>query len=348
MREINETSTTAYADGHNVPVCRQKAFLMEVNRLYPSLWKSIDKLRAGRKQTPFSWPDWCFCPLIVYKALFDIDPDIKLNKEETDYRAALLLALCAWRVTQGIYRFDATLQEEIIATSIDEILPYEIFYQIPEWCVYIETPGMIYDTSPLFGYWACLSPDFKGETLILCLFLDLDNFLFPIAIPLGNWSLQEAIYRAILKSDLNLEEQTNSLKKNLQPLIALLLYLCSTSGEIGTGEKRPSNPKPKKTKSGLRIFPPDQPTVWDVGIRIGAALRKAYKDTDTQKMEVDPITGRARPRPHVRRAHWHTYLSGEKRSQRLVKWQPPIFVRVDNADNLPVVIHPVSPSLHHD
>jgi len=48
-----------------------------------------------------------------------------------------------------------------------------------------------------------------------------------------------------------------------------------------------------------------------------------------------------RPRAHIRRAHWHTYLVGAGRSERRLKWLPPIPVNVDDPESLPAVIRQV-------
>jgi DNA-binding transcriptional regulator YiaG len=59
-------------------------------------------------------------------------------------------------------------------------------------------------------------------------------------------------------------------------------------------------------RAGWRLFPADGIRTWDVGVRLGAALRKAYAADQTGQPQGD----RAGVRGHVRRAHWHTYLSG--------------------------------------
>lgn len=111
----------------------------------------------------------------------------------------------------------------------------------------------------------------------------------------------------------------------------------------------PSNPAPRRSGAGSwMLHPASGPTEWDVGTRIGAALRTAYQR--------EQLGGTAAPtgrhvRPHVRRAHWHTILLGprlrdgelvpaEKR-QRDLRWMPPIAVNVDDLDALPATIRPV-------
>jgi hypothetical protein len=121
----------------------------------------------------------------------------------------------------------------------------------------------------------------------------------------------------------------------------LLLYICSENADVSKPDHAVTRAsvKPVKTKTGLRIFPPDLPRVWDVGVRIGAALRRA-RTVD----EANETAGGShqRPRPHVRRAHWHTYRIGPKRAGTTLKWLPPIAVNIDDPDALPAVIRPVT------
>ncbi len=48
-------------------------------------------------------------------------------------------------------------------------------------------------------------------------------------------------------------------------------------------------------------------------------------------------------RPHVRRAHWHTFLTGPRSGEQtpILKWLPPIPINVDNPGELPVVVRDV-------
>lgn len=119
-------------------------------------------------------------------------------------------------------------------------------------------------------------------------------------------------------------------RERLSPLLSILLYLCSKTAEYRAGgETKPSKPKyaePSKTKSGWRLFAPERAKVWYVGERLGDAIRQAYEVED----QAEAIPGHhARPRPHVRRAHWHTYWLGSKdiasplRRPEL-RWLPPI------------------------
>jgi hypothetical protein len=70
------------------------------------------------------------------------------------------------------------------------------------------------------------------------------------------------------------------------PLVSLVLYVCSQASEIGEPGRQPHRPEAKRTKRGLQHFPADKPTTWDVGVRLGAALRRAYQTEQSTLMAV--------------------------------------------------------------
>lgn len=116
-----------------------------------------------------------------------------------------------------------------------------------------------------------------------------------------------------------------------------------------TGAERPANPAPKRTKRGWRLFPAERVTTWDVGVRLGAALRRAHHAAETGGSGDGT---HASPRGHVRRAHWHGFRSGPMKtpagdvipaaSRRFdLRWLPPIPVNLETLDDLPATIRPV-------
>jgi hypothetical protein len=107
--------------------------LQAIARRYPGLWPLVDRIRAGRGRDLDDWPDWCFMPLAGAHAIVSRHPQPAVAD------IGVIGALAAWRVTQGIYRFDPTTHEALASTPL-ETLPVEALYRLPEWCVYLETP----------------------------------------------------------------------------------------------------------------------------------------------------------------------------------------------------------------
>lgn len=325
--------------------CRPRNHLAAAGKLYPDAWKIIDGFRSNKGQRGLpDWPDLCFCPLAGAYAVVSeggfLSPELAGD-------VGRLGALAAWRVTQGIYRFDETLYQSLIETPVTGDIPVEVLHRLPEWCVYIETPGMAFFDSNLYGFFAHLEYDVNTGRRELRLLIDSEEALAPIPLHLIG-DLDTALDEMARESRRQsvrfglpaVGNVTPDLRPVVEPLLSLLLYLSSQNAEIGDGARQPAYPRPKRTKQGWRLFPPDKPTTWGVGVRMGAALRRAYQSVRTE--EDHPHAG---PRPHIRRAHWHSFWTGpraepEARELKL-KWLPPIPVNLENLDELPTTVRPV-------
>lgn len=330
------------------PTCRPRERLLALGREHPGAWSVAAEMRAGRGVGFPDWPDWCYLPMGGWDAI------LRESGRLTPQALVALSALGAWRMTQGVYRFDPTLYEALVSTPLAGDLPCESLYRLPEWCVYLETPGLLLpgltegSGLPVEGAWAHLEHDANTGRPELRFALDVGDGrdLVPLALHLGAWPLQEAVERMLgeaqrqgLAAGLQappLGGAAGVIRSVTQPLLSLLLYLCVDEPDLG-GERRPTNPVPVKTRRrGPKLIPASSPTTWDVGVRLGAAIRAA------QGRERGPGDGtHASPRPHVRRAHWATYWTGPKSAPQVpvVKWLPPI--PVGAGDELPAVIRPV-------
>jgi len=277
----------------------------------------------------------------------------------------MVVSLATWRVTQGIYRIDPEVAEAIWDTPIEGRLPTELLFHLPEWCVYIETPGKSLSTGKrLEGFFAHLNAASAADNPELHLLLDDPaGILHSITIPLSASTLEEACRIASIgRADYEHKvcwSNGNAAKigeermaataypdaaANLSPLISTLLYLCSQSADIrdAAGIRNvPGRPTPVQTRKGLRVFPPDNPTIWETGYRLGAALRCAVRE-ETGRAGINHSS----PVPHIRRAHWHSFWFGRRESAAerhlAVRWLPPIPVGLSTPDELIPVVRRVS------
>jgi hypothetical protein len=358
---------------------RAREILAAIGRGYPHAWQQADHFRAqrGRGGLP-DWPDWCYLPLHASYAIASGGGDNRVPLEHA-HHVGIVGALAAWRMTQGIYRYDPALYTAVCDTPLERDLPVDPLYRLPEWCVYIETtagnlswPEADGSTRPIHGAWAHLDWDERDGAPHHELRLVLDcardpaaplnpwSGCVPVPIILGAGGLAAAVERVIdsgarearkagytqgWEADAHADAHAGAQQYagRIAPLVSLALYLCADDAEIGTGARRPANPEPKRTRrTGWRLFAAAGPTTWDVGVRIGAALRRAYQAEETGGEAIP--TGRA-VRPHIRRAHWHTFLAGPRVAEareRRVKWLPPIAVNVTDAGALPAVVRRVS------
>ena len=328
-----------------IETMRPRDHLIAAGKLYPDAWKMVDEFRAGRGKDLPKWPSWCFLPLSAFYAIVSASKGADRLPIELIPDVARLGAMGSWRVTQGVYRFDPAVYESVSSTPLTGDLPVDVFYRLPEWCIYIETPDVETALGRQYGAWVHLEWDANTGRTELRILLDTDNELLPMVIHLGNWSIEEAIERFSSESANQAGTQWAGLhqkqmidhKKIITPIISLTLYLCSKNAEFANG--RPERPRPKKTKRGWRMFPPDKPRTWDVAVRLGSAMRSYYNSE-----QVGSAGLHNSPRPHIRRAHWHSFWTGPKNDpdnrRVVVKWMPPIPVNTDNND-LPSTIKSV-------
>lgn len=146
----------------------------------------------------------------------------------------------------------------------------------------------------------------------------------------------------------------------VEPLLSLTLYLCSTEPDLkdaAGGARMPGYPtviaptkRRRRVRKGKQRQPPrlqsaEAPTKWDVGYRIGAAIRRSRQEA--RSTGESPTGTRPSPIPHIRRVHWHTYWTGPKnepeKRKRVLKWLPPIAVKLDHHDDLISTVRPVKP-----
>lgn len=232
--------------------------LAEYSRKYPDAWRFVDQMRASRGQALPAWPEWCFLPLAgPYAIVTHTKGGLPYSTQEIIDIAALG-ALAAWRVTKGIYRFDPDVYNDLIRTPLTGDIPHEVLFALPEWCVYVETPGMSLNPADgtytqVYGFFAHLEYDVNDKAVELRLLCDTDDKstpLVPQPIPLGPWSLNESLDRMIEKSKknaLNFQTELNDyiaafsferfkadLRQVVEPLVSLMLYLCAANGEIVT------------------------------------------------------------------------------------------------------------------
>ena len=327
---------------------RPEQHLAEIGRKYPDAWKNLESLYMGKgtKGLP-DWPDWCYVPVSGAHAVVSggVNNRVPVNNVPDIPRVA---ALGPWRVTKGVYRFHEEVARPLWESPLPGKLPTDVLQRLPEWCVYIELPeGFLADTHGFFAHLEWDASDGHEELrLLFDVAVEDREVLLPLQIHLGHdletglRAMEEYALRTLREvGTINVDSLKGDLPtrftylENISGCISLLLYLISARDtdlrDAKGTDAKPDNPTPKKTKKGLRLFPPTGPKVWEAGYRLGSFLAKA-------KSEGGGGSGDGAERavtPHIRRAHWHTYWTGPRkdpdRRAAVVKWLPPIRVGVD-------------------
>lgn len=329
---------------------------------YPSIFQDVRTIRLEKSGI---WPNWCYMPLSVTNQILAYT-EKEIWSELTDLGKSTITgiaaALTSWAATKSVYEFEPELAESLINTRLDGSIPGEVFKRLPNWCVYVACE-IKFGKTHADGFFAFLDASKNGDGAIVFVF-DATSALKASGKTRDNEPPTTAL-GVQLKLQLNnqpiadqLVQQIESVQPGqsftetgvtvvdflggaLKPALSLVLYLCSTEPDILNLKRlseRPANPLPVKTRKGLKEFIASTPTVWTVGSRIGAAIKK----TKAESLRASLHDGEhASPRPHVRAAHWHTYWTGKGRTEPRVKWLSPILVKATVSDELPVVIREV-------
>jgi hypothetical protein len=309
--------------------------LNRYNQKYSTGYNLIDEYRRLRGKDVPNWPKWCFLPMAGFYAIICKATGNESLPPHLISDVSKLAAICTWRYSQGVYRFDSDVFDALWTTKLSGYLPADVLLRLPEWSIYVETPDKKVDESILFGFWVHLEHDANNKRKELRFVLDTDEMLIPIPVHIGSWPLEQALEKVMAECSRNVPSEMRAQfldvrkigvfdPENLMPLVSLVLYLCSDMPDFGA-DKKPVRPKAQKTKKhGWRLFQAPGPTIWHIGHRVGRLIREAH--------ETEREIGSSRSvKSHIRRAHWHGYWSGPLSGPRrfTYQWMPPIAVGIE-------------------
>lgn len=284
-----------------------------------------------------------------------------------------LVTLSIWRTTQGVYLLDPDLAEALWDTPMTNgQLPIELLWRVPEWCPYIhlggftpqwfshiQKPGIDFhaflteleeESFSILGFWVylkahALEGKYRPDTgFTVCFLMDV------LVDTKKQRGLPYLVYHAFnLTAGGSLDDSIqNACNQKVDPiltaplcqlagsLLSVSLYLCATNSRTLDGFTDRPQPQPVKTSKGLRLFPPAQPTLWRLGASLGAALRASRAQ--------DSGEAHTTTRPHLRRAHWHSYWVGPRGGptrQLELRWLHPILVNPQDSEELLATVRPV-------
>jgi hypothetical protein len=317
-----------------------RALVRAMERRYPAAWRQIDTFRGERGRSVPAWPEWCYVPIAATRAIVDAGaPQAPLAERVRD--AGWLAAAAAWRIGQGIYRWDPALAAAMAATPAPDPLPVDVLLRQPEWGLYHELPPGLLEAwgEPVRGFLMHVeADDHTGPELRVLVDQARGWTVIPILLGAGTWA---GALAALASSAARVVGRPVPVVSSSQAdpgrvALMLALYTCGQDADVD-GPGQPGNPAPRPTRRGLRVFPRDEgPRVWAVGARVGAALTRASEGTRAAGPR-DGSGHHAPPRPHVRRAHWHTYWCGTRAGPqtRSVRWVHPVLV--GGRDTIPTV-----------
>lgn len=357
-----------------------KQALVDFNKRYPELGKIIDHIAFSESSAGGTWPKEFLLPGEVWPAIFchceGVDPaTLVMRKENISARVHEMEFLGTWGKTQGIYRFDPTVYHELVDSPLDGEIPTTLLSRLPEWCIYLETPGLkLFENTVVDGCWAM--PTFTRQStqsdqgivnfeVLLNLRTTAGKQSFTSMQPLilelhtgvtlasaleryRNASIEQLGVQSLMLVD----DTLACVRKTLSSIISLSLYV-ATQNDLRNqkGLAQPQRPAIQMTKGVQRMFAPSTANIWDVGVRMGSSIRQAVAAaSNTARTSTPGVVI-----PHIRRPHWHGFRVGKIKDEAgnliaaenrelVLKWLPSVAVNLPEnkrLEDLPAVIRPV-------
>jgi hypothetical protein len=310
-----------------------------IYKRYSEVISGVEKVRRMKGRGTPDWPYWCFLPEAYWLMLFMGKRRCQFNRELW-FEIRKLQILGTWRYSKGIYSLHPALLDALTETPIVDSLPVEVFFRLPEWCIYVRTPEMQVRGDLLYGFWAMVNHDTVDNRRSLYLLLNGKEGIQTESVVLKPGSIKtlldemlcesldssgaDATIIGLLKQSAYVEEHLKRKSDDISKLLSILLFICSDEPDIDS-ERQPGAypvyPKSVKTKKGFRLFPANGSHHWTVGEKMGKMLG-LMMDDDLSRI----ATGR-HLRAHLRRGHWHGFWSGKRdgTEDRLFayRWLPP-------------------------
>lgn len=236
----------------------------------------------------------------------------------------------AWYFTQNVALFDTEFSAELRKTTFSSNFPALELLRLVGNPIYIPLDK---EKNGIFGYIVCVigerweNEKTKGTTGLLSFIPSLS----PKEVPFSGFVLESRGFGFSFPDEYEgkqneVDTVVQSFKNEVyyddqiaKEIINKLIFLLSDEPEATSWRKSHLSNRPTIKKHKRRantIYAPSQPKVHMFGIEFGNEIRKASVEMGTDRTV----------RPHIRSAHWHTFLAGPDRSKRVIRWLKPIFV----------------------
>lgn len=332
--------------------------LKKITEQYPKAWEQMAMFH-GKNGSPElgSWPEWCYAPMSAALAVASKGYD--LNSFPIDIRmgftsiAQAIFALAPWRLSKEVYVIDEDLKNLLFEQDGELDVPDEILLQLPYQCFYVELPNTYYRADKIHGFFVTLEYDVtNGDKELKPVFLTDDGDVFSYSIHIGAKTIEESVdmfdKQALENTNGNKElkclalramQDSAETKIFLKQILQVILYILARNAEI-----TPSSEQFFITKRGKTVKDKySEIRKWDVGIRVGAAIRQQKAKEQFRRKEYKESEHQS-PRPHMRRGHWHHFWTGPKAQPEerklILKWLSPMAIAA-NPEDMPITFHEV-------
>ena len=332
--------------------------LKKISEQYPKAWDQMEMFHSENGSPQLgSWPDWCYAPMSAALAVASEGYD--LNKLPIDIRMAMIsvaqaiFAIAPWRLSKEVYVIDEDLKDLLFEQDGELDVPDEVLLQLPYPCFYVELPNTYYRADKIHGFFVTLEYDVNnGDKELKPVFLTDDGNIFSYSIHIGAKTIEESVDmldkqalentngdKELKRLALRAMQDSAETKIFLKQILQVILYILAQNAEI-----TPSPEQSFITKRGKTVKDKySEIRKWDVGIRVGAAIRQQKAKEQSRKKEYKESEHQS-PRPHMRRGHWHHFWTGPKAQPEerklILKWLSPMAIAA-NPEDMPITFHEV-------
>ena len=312
--------------------------------IYPNVFTELENTRLKKISDGDKWDKLCYLPFRDIGATMKKgSPQKKYSMDEPFFRSCVyaVSSLAAWRFGgKHVVKYDKSIEPEIAKSGISGNIPTDFFGKMPFLGVYIEMNETVCHSN---GFFVSIS-EWHTEIPVLLISFIAGTRCWPFSVEMrSNQSISEFLDFFALRIDTALANgEIPEIDRNwketskvwLNHAVPLILYLCASNAEITS--KTAAAPTIPTLPRNKRAIAPHQPTEWLCGERIGAAIRAS-----AQREANDPTGTGASKRPHIRRAHWHTYRVGVGKANTILKWIHPLAINADDGSDMPVTTRKV-------
>lgn len=332
--------------------------LKKITEQYPKAWEQMEMFHSENGSPQLgSWPDWCYAPMSAALAVASKGYD--LNKLPIDIRmgmtsvAQAIFAIAPWRLSKEVYVIDEDLKNLLFEQDGELDVPDEILLHLPYPCFYVELPNTYYKADKIHGFFVTLEYDVNnGDKELKPVFLTDDGDIFSYSIHIRAKTIEESVDmldkqalentngdKELKRLALRAMQDSAETKIFLKQILQVILYILAQNAEV-----TPSSEQSFITKRGKTVKDKySEIRKWDVGIRVGAAIRQQKAKEQSRKKEYKESEHQS-PRPHMRRGHWHHFWTGPKAQPEerklILKWLSPMAIAA-NPEDMPITFHEV-------
>ena len=244
--------------------------------------------------------------------------------------------MVGWWYTKTVAQFDLDMLGELFDTDDSELM-----ISLEQCCKFLGSPVLIPFEKPyhdngadilgcIVGFATDNPIGFNGlnSFVFLPVFMDPETELPNFAVGLARFNTrdkkQALPLRDLIGSVAEAQDDGGIPGFSLyrKELTSKLAYLLTETPDVNRcmSVSEPAIKRPRRRPE--TIFPPERPRFMPLGEEFGNLIRQ-YREREAASGHT--IHGTVRP--HIRRAHWHTFLMGAGREKRTLKWLPPTFVK---------------------